>query len=363
MFELITQILILVGIYFLVRFVLLTWIDRRYLTWLGGIVLVLLMVLAFLDPTNKTVGVLWGVISFPLRPLGLVLILLASSVRLGTKKVYGSQVMAALMILLISSLPITAYLLTAQTEQRSALELSQRPVDRDVPAIVVLGDGTGPSNPAYRLRSQLGNISDGLSVTLQSRLLYAGQLYAEQRARGNTPLVIVSAGPQPILAQPNVTSTDVMTNFLVQRGGVESSQIRIDTASVDPRSSAIAVRQILSPGSAAENCRLYAVCDNGNVQEVPTSTTAAGPRVPIELVTPALGLRRAASTFARLNFAIIPKPTDFYVFQSQAGLKLAALTDLIPSAEALVITSRVVDEYLATVYYFLRGWLTDPLGV
>ncbi|NJR65742.1 MAG: hypothetical protein HC772_11080 [Leptolyngbyaceae cyanobacterium CRU_2_3] len=86
MFELITQILILVGIYFLVRFVLLTWIDKRYLTWLGGIVLVLLMVLAFLDPTNKTVGVLWGVISFPLRPLGLVLILLISSVRLGTKR-------------------------------------------------------------------------------------------------------------------------------------------------------------------------------------------------------------------------------------------------------------------------------------
>ncbi|NJR65743.1 MAG: YdcF family protein [Leptolyngbyaceae cyanobacterium CRU_2_3] len=271
--------------------------------------------------------------------------------------------MAALLILLISSLPITAYLLTAQTEQQSALELGQRPTDRDVPAIVILGDGAGPSNPAYRLRSQLSNVADGLSVTLQSRLLYAGQLYAEQRARGNTPLVIVSTGPQPILAQPNVTSTDVITNFLVQRGGVDSSQIRVDTESVDPRSSAVAVRQILSPGSASDNCRLYAICDNGNVQSVPTTTTAAGPRIPVELVTPALGLRRAASTFARLNFAIVPKPTDFYVFQSQAGLGLAALTDLIPSAEALGISSRVVDEYLATVYYFLRGWLTDPLGV
>jgi hypothetical protein len=362
MFELITQILILVGIYFLVRFVLLTWIDRRYLTWLGGLVLVLLMVLAFLDPTNKTVGVLWGIISFPLRPLGLSLILLASALRLGTKKVDGSQVMAALLILLISSLPLTAYLLTAQTEQKSALELSQRPVDRDVPAIVVLGDGTTPSNPAYRLRSQLSNVADGLSVTLQSRLLYAGQLYAEQRARGSTPLVIVSAGPQPILAQPGVTSTDAITNFLVQRAGVPVEQIRVDTTAVDPRSSAVAVRKILTPG-AAEDCRLYAVCDDGTVQEVPTTSASAGPRVPIELVTPALGLRRAASTFARLNFAIIPRPTDFYVFQSQAGLRLAAFTDLIPSAEALVITSRVVDEYLATVYYFLRGWLTDPLGV
>lgn len=363
MFELITQILVLVGIYFLVRFVLLTWIERRYLTWLGGLVLVLLMVLAFLDPTNKTVGSLWGVISFPLRPLGLVLILMSSSLRLGTKKVDGSQIMAALLILLISSLPLTAYLLTERTEQKPALELSQRASDRNVEAIVVLGDGTTPSNPAYRLRSQLSNIADGLSVTLQSRLLYAGQLYAEQRSRGNTPLVIVSAGPQPILAQPNVTSADVITNFLIQRAGVDSSQIRIETEGIDPRSSAIAVRQILSPGAAADNCRLYATCDNGSIQEIQRDPAVADPRNTVELVTPALGLRRAVSTFARLNIASIPRPTDFYVFQSQAGIRLAALTDLIPSAEALVITSRVVDEYLATLYYFLRQWLTDPLGV
>jgi uncharacterized SAM-binding protein YcdF (DUF218 family) len=361
MFELITQILILVGIYFLVRFVLLTWIDRKYLTWMGGLVLVLLMVLAFFDPTNRTVGILWGVLSFPLRPLGLSLLLLGYALSAGTKKVRGPQVMSALLILLISSLPLTAYLLTAQTEQKTALDLSQRPVDRDVPAIVILGDGTTPSNPAYRLRSQLSNIADGLSVTLQSRLLYAGQLYAEQRARGISPIVIVSAGPQPILAQPNLTSEQVITNFLVQRAGIPAEQIRVDSEGIDPRSSAIAVRKLLSPGSVPGDCRLYAVCDN-TVQELPT-TTAAGPRIPIELVTPALGLRRAASTFARLNFAIIPKPTDFYVFQSQAGLRLAALTDLIPSSEALTITSRVVDEYFATVYYFLRGWLTDPLGV
>jgi len=126
---------------------------------------------------------------------------------------------------------------------------------------------------------------------------------------------------------------------------------------------AIAVRKILSPGDVTDNCRLFATCDNGTIQEVQRDPAVAGPRIPIQLVTPALGLRRSASTFARLNFAIIPKPTDFYVFQSHAGLQLAALTDLIPSAEALVITSRVVDEYLATVYYFLRGWLTDPLGV
>lgn len=361
MFELITQILILVGIYFLVRFVLLTWIDRRYLTWLGGLVLVLLLVLAFFDPTNRTVGILWGILSFPLRPLGLSLLLLGYAVSAGTKKVRGPQVMAALLILLISSLPLTAYLLTAQTEQRSALELSQRPVDRDVPAIVVLGDGTAPSNPAYRLRSQLSNVADGLSVALQSRLLYASQLYAEQRARGISPIVIVSAGPQPILAQPGVTSEQAIVNFLVQRGGVPAEQIRVEERGIDPRSSAIAVRQILTPGNVPLDCRLYAICDN-NIEEIPT-TTAEGPRIPIILVTPALGLRRAASTFARLNFGIIPRPTDFYVFQSQAGLRLAALTDLIPSAEALTITSRVVDEYLSTVYYFLRGWLTDPLGV
>lgn len=362
MFELVTQILILVAIYFLVRFVLTSFISTRYLTWFGGFVIILLIILAFLAPTNRTIGILWSILSFPLRPLGLSLILLGYALSLGTIKVWlkGSQVLAAFMILLISSLPLTAYLLIAQTEQRTALEATQRPVDSNVTAIVVMGDGNPPADPTTRIRTQIGNVTNGLSVTLESRLLYAADLYKEQGAQGANPQMIVSVGPQTILSRPGVTVTQAIQTFL-NNNGVPIEQVKVDAEGVDARSSAVAVRRILLGPGAVSDCRLYAVCSNG-VHEVPT-TEASGPKIPIILISPALNIRRVSSTFAHLNFHITPRPTDFYVFQSEGGLRLTALGDLIPSADALALTTRVVDEYWATVYYFMRGWLSDPLGV
>jgi hypothetical protein len=339
MFELITQIVILVAIFFLVRFVLLSFIERRYLTWLGGIVLVLLMVLAFLEPTNRTVGLLWGILSFPLRPLGLVLILLGYAVRRGYRNVAGPQVMAALMILLICSLPVTAYLLTAQSEQRPLLETRGRQdvtAARGVEAIVVLGDGSSPTDPTYRIRSQLSTGEDGISVGQRSRLIYAAQLYSSQQARGNDPLVIVSVGPKP-LEQDSISETSSITDLLTSNG-VPQDRIRIDLEGVDPRTSAIVSQRLLASNDSTA-------------------------RVPIMVVAPIINIRRVSSSFSKLNFDVIARPTDFYVFQLQGGWRLAAASDLIPNVEALVITTRVVDEYLATVYYFLRGWLIDPLTV
>ena len=35
--------------------------------------------------------------------------------------------------------------------------------------------------------------------------------------------------------------------------------------------------------------------------------------------------------------------------------------DFAPSAEALLLTTRVLDEYFQTFYYFLRGWLAPTI--
>lgn len=365
MFELITQILILVGIFFLLRFVFWGLVPRTYLTWFGLMVLLFILAVVFLDPDNRTAGILWGILSFPLRPLGLVLILLSYALSrtglwFGRKQVsFGApQIMAAFLILVITSLPITSYLLTAQTEQRTALELSQTPAPSNAQAIVVLGDGTSPTDPTYRVRTQLSNTSNGLSTALESRLSYAAQLYSQQSSQGTAPLIIVSAGPQAILGRPGVTSTDAITGFL-GRMGVPAEQIKIDSEGFDPRSSGVSARKLLL-GPGAEECTIYAVCDN-RVRKL--ETTGNRDVIPVILVTPALNLRRATSTFTKLAFDVTPRPTDFYVFQLQGGLRLAALTDLIPSSEALTITSRVIDEYFAWMYYFTRGWLQDPLNV
>jgi uncharacterized SAM-binding protein YcdF (DUF218 family) len=341
MFELITQIIILVALFFFIRNVVLPFIPRAYFTWLGIIVLVAILIYALLDPGNRTIGIIWAILSFPLRPLGLVLILLAGSLRAGYRKgADGVLVLWATMILLIACLPLTAYLLTAQTEQRSVISAIENRGDdieelRDVQAIVVLGEGTAPTNPTYRITTQISNTTDGVATSLLARLFYTSGLFNEQVSIGNNPNIIVSAGPQPELYREDVPTARDLTGFLVDLG-VPQDVILLESEGVDARTSAVAVRQILDSL-------------NGTSKVI--------------LVAPALSIRRATSAFENLGINVIPRPTDFYVFQLQRGPNLAILTDLIPSAEALVVTSRVVDEYLATIYYFLRGWLVDPLGL
>ncbi|HEY9647159.1 MAG TPA: YdcF family protein [Chroococcidiopsis sp.] len=340
MFELLTQILILVGVFFLLRWILLSLIPKTYLTWLGGIILVLVLLWALLEPTNRTIGIVWSLLSFPLRPVGLTLVLLASALRGGIKKADGPLVAWAFAVLLFFSFPLTAYFLTAQTEQRSVETAIQQRIDsgEDVgsaEAIVVLGDGTLPTDPSYRIRTQISNTTDGFGSNLLSRLYYTARVYQDELDAGNDPVLIVSAGPQPEVTRADVSAAQGVTELLVGLG-VPQEKILIESEGVDARTSAIAVQKILSGREGTGD---------------------------VILVAPATSIRRATSTFENLGLKVIPRATDFYVFQLQRGGRLAVLTDLIPSAEALVITTRVVDEYLTTIYYFMRGWLVDPLGL
>ncbi len=365
MFELITQILILVGLYYLLKTVWPSLYNTKYFAWFGVAVLISLIFMAFVYPTNRTIGILWAILSFPLRPLGLTLVLLAYALTEGWKKVKGQQVLAAFLVLLICSLPITAYLLTAQTEQRSVLEaINQQEASNPhaVQAIVVLGEAAVPFYASAQVQAQRTRPGMGISIALQARLLYAAELYLNRSQRGSTPLVIVNIGPQPVDAQgrPKSTGESQAVIDVLTAHGVPQAQIRCETEGVDPRSAAISVRRILAPQEEKADCRIFAFCDDG-VREL--RRASASTRIPIVLVAPAIMIRRASSTFTRVFFEVSPRPTDFYVFQLQRGWELAALTDLIPSAEALVITSRVVNEYLSTVYYFIRGWLADPLAV
>lgn len=365
MFELITQILLLVGLYYLLKSLWPAIYNTKYFAWFGVAVLVALVLMAIAYPNNRTVGILWAILSFPLRPLGLTLVLLGYALAEGWEKVKGPQVLAAFLILLICSLPITAYLLTAQTEQRTVIEAIRRQEasnPREVQAIVVLSDGSLPLDPAARIRTQVTRPGEGgISITLQSRLLYAAELYLNRSQRGNNPLVVVSIGPPPVdvRGRPILGEQQAVTDILASHG-VPQNQIKLDVEGIDPRTSAIAVRRILDPQAGKVECRIVFDCEN-NIYAVPAGVEQR--KIPIVLVSPAIMIRRASSTFTRLFFEVTPRPTDFYVFQLQNGWELAAVTDLIPSAEALVITSRVVNEYLTTVYYFARGWLADPLRV
>lgn len=334
MFELLTRILLWALIGIILWRIFLNVIPRIYLTWLGGLLIFTFVILAFINPTDDTVGAVWQILSIPLKPLGLALLLLLSALRSGVKAVVGNQVMAAALILLFSSLPLTAYWLTSQSEQSAQAFANNDnvPALTAADAIVVLGDSSGLLDSSYRTRTELDE--DGISTSLTPRLLYAAQLY---RDAGTNPLVIVSAGLQDREGEDTGEVQSIIN--LLAGMGVPSNRIEIDSESAGARTSAREVAEILE--------------DQG-----------LGDDASVVLVGSAINIRRASSTFAQLGIETIPRPTVFSILAPPGSEDFQLrIADFIPSVEALALTTRVVDEYLTSIYYFLRGWLSNPMGI
>lgn len=339
--ELLTRLLLLGLLVWLIWYVVDTLIPKPYLTILGGIVVVLFFLLLFQDPSDRVLGALWDVISFPLKPLGLSLLLMGLALKKGLKEADGNLVLWALIVLWVFSTPLVAYWLMLQTQQTAEQLAALSNRNQEVEVIVVIGDGTNPADPAYRGGTQFNNPEDGFDNTFVTRLQYAGRLYNEQQALGSNPIVIVSPGPQIERAVKDIEADiqDILASV-----GVPTDRILIDNEGRDIRSSAIAIRQILS--------------DLGGFQERDYQ---------VLLVAPASKIRRARAAFAKaldiIDDNVIAAPTDFYGFQVQGGDILMRLNDIVPDVEALTLSTRVIEEYLATIYYFVRGWLLNPLGL
>jgi uncharacterized SAM-binding protein YcdF (DUF218 family) len=344
MFELLTRVLLWLLVITIVWYVFIRFIPRTYLTWLGGLIVFVFVVLAFFEPGSRVVSSVWSILSFPLKPLGLAIFLLLNSLKEGTKKVAGNQVVAALIILFLSSMPIVAYWLAGQA-QGAIVDIRDerfRPaIIPAVPAIVVLGEGISPADPSFRSRVQVGNTETGFSNAITSRIFYAGELYTEQVANGNNPLVIISIGPQ--LNTPGVLNDQtaaIVVGEMALSAGIPIEKILLETEGNDLYTTAVEI-----------------------VNALTARGISIGTEADILLVAPILNTSRAVSTFASLGVGAVTRPTDQFAFQLNGGQLVANIADLLPSVDALTLTTRVVEEYLTAVYYFLRGWLGNPLIV
>jgi uncharacterized SAM-binding protein YcdF (DUF218 family) len=324
MFLLLTQVLLWLALTVIIYNLLLKVIPRTYLTLLGGLFLFTIIVLAFFFPADPLVSAAWNVLSFPLKPVGATILLLAIALNQGLKN--RNQVVAALVILLISSMPFFSNLLAQGLESGEARTTAAA---QPAGAIVLLGRGTTRANLPPRTQIQLTDTGD--------RILYAAQLYRDQVALGSNPLVIVSAGPRSEL-QGNRDQTSEANDIatLLTQMGVPRGQIVVEPRGGDLRTSAEQTYRILR------------------------SRGLGGTRT--ILVTSALNSRRARLTFADVGLNAVSRPTDFYGIQSGALPRLRLGVDsFIPSVESLTVSTRIVNEFFASIYYYLRGWLA-PAG-
>ena len=357
MLVLLTRILLWASVGLLLWYALARIIPRKYLTWFGGVILVLLLVVSFLESDDDTVQVIWRIISFPLRPLGAAIVLLASALGDGLRKARGTPVAIALTILLISSIPIFAQYLVSDAEQAVRTAYTERRAicegvcDTDIPvageagnlgntaAIVVLGNSTDINRDIDA--SNLSVFDASVSTSLSPRLAYAANLYQQARSLGASPFVVVTADTDNDAEQSN--PREVIRSIL-SRNGVFSEDIRTEDTGLDVHKAADDVEELLEESNFISDDR-----DN---------RTEADPRV--VLVAPAIVMSRAALTFERTGLQVIARPTDFYTAPVASGGDLIQrLPEILPSVDALQLTSRYWDELLTSLYYFLRGWLPD----
>lgn len=299
-------------------------VPGNWYTYLGIFGLVILLFLFLFDPTDRIAYAAWQIISFPLRPLGLALILLSIPV-LGQKGKFNdnsvTQITVAFWILFICSLPIVPRLIYQNFLERDVQVLVDRPAG-GAGAIVLLGQGT--TEPQIGGRSQIQLTDAGNLIP------YTAEVY---RNLGGPP-VIVSAGRRtglPTAAGEQVEAEDISS--LLQGQGVSPNDIIIEPEGLNLRTSAVNVKNTLDE-------------------------TGLGNR--IVLVSSSTQIYRAAQTFKNVGIDVVPRPTNFvsYRFTDANLIGQLSLNDFIPSLRGLAISSQITDEYLATMYYFLRGWLS-----
>lgn len=356
--NLLTRLLLWLGIGYFLWWILKKFIPATFLTWFGGAIILALIAGAFLFPQDSTIGVFWQFLAFPLTPLGGSITLLATALGGGLKKTNGRMVMTALLILLFSSMPLVARALVNQSENAVQLAyLNQRqlcldicpavdrvPVDRAVSIVVV-----GENADAYRLTNALNSRIDAnnpLDPVLVARLNSAANIYNQIAAA--RPFVTVTAGARYGNDDERGVINQALRQQLVGRG-VPSEGIRIENTGTDIRATVDDQKNFLREQG------LFTDPPSNGARDFERNNRDANRVV---LVAPALTMRRAALTFEGDGVQVVAAPTELYSSPNPEDRDpLARLADLVPSVNALVLTTRYWGELLSSIYYYLRGWL------
>lgn len=385
-FLLLTQVLLWILVAMAARFVLLKALPKAFL---GGLVLLLLVIVAGLTffngkPDGGILGDIWQLMSILFNPLGLLLVLLAIVWRDAEngKITATSKLLLRIGVvsLILFSIPLVSYFMMQRAEFE-AIQITQ-PVVAALPpganrVIVLLGQDTTRLKlqprqlpaPAPKQRNQ-GNgvfsppepLSEGNLTLLAdqsiqmtekgSRILYAAQLFGQER--GNAPLIVVTAGPyrgrehKEGEDRNTFTQSADITRFLVGRMGIPAGSILTEGDSSTVQSSAVNVKKLLKDKGINTGGQLM-------------------------VVTSALEASRTALTFAQEfgqdgAITVLSRPTDFYTIPPKESMDLRlkdrdllewrpGVADIVPSADALSASTKVISEWLTSLYYFLRGWI------
>jgi hypothetical protein len=349
--NLLTRLILWIAIGSLIWWILKKFIPETFLTWFGGLIILMMVAVVFLAPGSSTADSLWHVVSFPLKPLGATLMLLAVAVGKKPKEIDKRLVYVAFVILLLSSIPLLARTLANSAEesvQRAYANQQQLcadicpavddnvPVDRAV-SIVVLGNNADAYQGGSTLPSRI-DAGNNLPPSLVARLNSAIDVY--RRIGLAQPYVTVTAGPRSGGENAEDLRQSIRQRLAAQ--GVPADRIEVTDDGFN-------IREVVEQQQGF-------LQDRNLLVETTQENNRDASR--IVLVAPALSMRRAALAFEKEGLQVVAWPTDLYGTDpfTQDGI-VARLVDLVPNVEALRVTTRYWEELLSSMYYFMRGWL------
>jgi uncharacterized SAM-binding protein YcdF (DUF218 family) len=243
-------------------------------------------------------------------PISVVLILLVVAFlffQRDRKSTGGSLLLVAVIVLWMTSTPIVATTLYRDLEARyPPLPLAKLPVGD---CLVLLGGAVGPAMPP-RVDIELNEAVD--------RVYKAAQVHRAGRAK----FVIVTAGNQPWSESP-WAEADLLRDLLME-WGVPKDAIFLEGSS--------------------RNTRENALYSKIMIESMHCGTTLR--------VTSAAHMPRAVAAFQSVGVSVVAVSTDVQVVQ-QGTLSAVAL---LPSADALAMTSEAIREWIGMWMYRLQGW-------
>jgi len=243
-------------------------------------------------------------------PVTLVLVLVLVALlllRKDRKKTAGGVLLLSFVLLWVAAMPLTASVLYGGLESRFPPQPLANVPKAD--CLIVLG---GVVSAAVPPRVDI-DMTDSVD-----RIYKAAQLQRE----GKAEYVIVSAGNQPWSQSP-WAEADLIRDLLVE-WGVPEKKIYLEGSSRNTRENALYSKNI--------------------VDSIHCSTAL--------LVTSAAHMPRSVAAFRSVGLNVVPVSTDVRI----AGRTLPNVTDFLPSASALSMTSDALREWIGQFVYSLNGW-------
>lgn len=251
-------------------------------------------------------------------PLGLSVILLIAALILAKKpRITRILLIFAVLILWLGSTRWVAFGLARSLEWRY---FPPQHIPKSE-VIVVLGGATEAEHYP-RPSVEVNSAAD--------RLFYAAQLYHQ----GSAPFILLTGGRIPWISPVNQDSSPAHEMAaLLEIMGIPAGDIWLESESHNTYDNAVYSREILESKGLTD----------------------------ILLVTSASHMPRAVKLFEAQGFNVTPMPADYTVTreswdQLTHGSVKSQILNLIPGANDLSLTTRMLKEYVGMVYYTLRGW-------